>query len=284
MKNKLNIVIPTVNNLHKLEKIFFLFNQVLLKEYCRFDVVYQGSVQKIPKFLIKKNIFINRSITNNLSTAKNLGLRKNKSIKIFLDDDILVKDKLFLKKILDYKLKNNSCNIMFYKINIFNSDKPFSVHMNSFLKKINYNNLACCMGSAMVVYENKNRIYFDKNFGIGGKYGSAEESDFIINALLKKYIIYYNPKIKIEHPEPFHHETLNTIKQKFYKYGIGQGALLKKYLNKNFLLFYFLFLKICLKSFAMIIFSIILINKKKILKNYSMLSGKIYGFFNYKKI
>jgi glycosyltransferase involved in cell wall biosynthesis len=71
-------------------------------------------------------------------------------------------------------------------------------------------------------------IFFDETLGAGAKWGSGEETDFLLQALSKGANIIYDPNLKIIHPPP---PTIYTpqLVQKEYTYGLGMGRVLQKH-------------------------------------------------------
>ena len=150
-------------------------------------------------------------------------------------------------------------------------------------KKINFLNSSCCLSSSMWIFlKNKKKFFFDERFGLGAKYGSGEETDYIFNNLKKNNTIYYLSKASILHPEEFSDQKNSSqIYEKFYSYGTGQGALLKKNIDISTKKIIYLFIISLFKSFIAILIYIIFFNKNNIIKYYSLLKGKIFGFVNY---
>lgn len=118
--------------------------------------------------------------------------------------------------------------------------------------------------------------FFDQNFGLGAKYGSAEETDYVLNALLDNRKILFSPSIKIFHP------TNVKSSKEYMKYAFGNGAIYKKFLKKNNLLFLRIFLKSILISTILFMFYCLLLNKNKSAKYIIFLVGRVSGFIKYK--
>ena len=77
-----------------------------------------------------------------------------------------------------------------------------------------------------------NRIgYFDERFGAGGRYLSAEDTDFFYRASLCGLPVIYEPLLIVEH---FHGRRYDhERKQLFHGYAIGNGAFYAKHLFRN---------------------------------------------------
>ncbi len=283
MKKNIDVIICTNKNLIVLKKLIkqifankgdFLINIIIIHQ--------SNSVNLFPNFLRNKNIIYKNIKKQNLSIAKNIGLKLTKSNNIsFLDDDVSIKNNYFLECIKFYK--NKKCDLLFSKIIQNKSLKPLSKNMGDHDIKINFLNSSCCLSSSMWIFlKNKKKIFFDERFGLGAKYGSGEETDYIFNNLKKKNSIYYLSKASIYHPEEFSDQkNLSQVYDKFFDYGTGQGALLKKNIDVSSIKVIYLFIISLLRSFVAILVYLIFFNKNNIIKYYSLLKGKIFGFINY---
>jgi glycosyltransferase involved in cell wall biosynthesis len=81
------------------------------------------------------------------------------------------------------------------------------------------------MGGALILRrERLKELRFDPLFGIGAKFPSSEETDFVLRALRAKANVQFDPAIVVHHP-PFSVQSL----QKAVTYGFGKGALVRKW-------------------------------------------------------
>lgn len=68
---------------------------------------------------------------------------------------------------------------------------------------------------------------FDEDFGVGSRYGSAEETDLILRLVRAGGRAFYEPSITVFHPpEPSGRRAI----LRRYLYGVGAGALVRKHL------------------------------------------------------
>ena len=187
MKKNIDVIICTNKKLLVLKKLIkqifankgnFLINVIIIHQ--------SNSVNLFPNFLRNKNIIYKNIKKQNLSIAKNIGLKFAKSNNIsFLDDDVSIKNNYFLECINFYK--NKKCDLLFSKIIQKKSLKPLSKNMGNRDIKINFLNSSCCLSSSMWIFlKNKKKFFFDEKFGLGAKYGSGEETDYIFKNLKKK--------------------------------------------------------------------------------------------------
>lgn len=158
-----------------------------------------------------------------ISRARNIAISESKGEWVLLlDDDVYVYPDLISK------LQNISAiEALFYFGNIYKTGS--NEHYLKFyatsskLGLFNYNRV-CSV--ALVI----NRIVFrkiglfDENLGAGCFFGSSEESDFILRALLSKLCIR-----RIDDHDVFHDQA-NPSLEKVESYARGLGALYRKYL------------------------------------------------------
>lgn len=283
MFKQVDVIIPTNKNLFKLKNLIYQINQQKGNLKINIIIIHQtkGSPGK-PNFLHQKNIIYKKLSIENLSLAKNEGLSLSRSyIVTVLDDDIIISKNYFQNAIQIFQKEN--FDMLFFRINKHRSSIPLSINMKNYDQIISYENSSCCLSSAMWIKKSKNfNLRFDVNFGLGGKYGSADETDFIFRSLNKKKKIKYVSKSLVFHPWEFDDlKKLKSVFIKFHSYGVGQGALYKKHLKKNKQLFIYLYLLSLFKSFLGIIFYMFTFKKKNLIKYSSMFFGKISGFNKY---
>lgn len=269
-KIQLSIIIPTINPLYKLKSLFksiYISEKLSNIKFNYEIIIISQSQSKNFKNYFNQNIRVYYSFINNLSKAKNIGVNKaNGNLICFLDDDVEV-EKNFLKTALLYRK-----NFFFGCIKLSNTNNFFNKRMKRFEQSINKNNFGMCLASAMF-FSKKNNMKFDERFGLGSKYSSSEESDLIIR-FIKKNKVFYNPKIIIYHPNVEDKSNLIDIKLKFFSYGFGHGAFLKKNSMK---IYFFKFLTL---NFILLLF---VLNYKNFYKRLSLILGSISGYINYNR-
>ena len=286
MIKQVDVIIPTNKNLIKLKNLIYQINRQKGNFKINIFLIHQTlTSERMPSFLIQNNIHYEKIIIQNLSNAKNRGLKLSKSrIVTILDDDIIISDNYFAEAIKIFM--KEKLDILFFRINKFKSNIPLTINMKNYDQNINYKNSNCCLSSAMWINKkNKFKIKFDINFGLGAKYGSADETDFIFRALGLKKQIRYISKSLVYHPWEFDDlKSSTSIYKKFFSYGVGQGALYKKHLKKNRMYFLYLFFLSIIKSLIGVIVYSFMLKKKNLIKYSAMFFGKISGFKKYKRI
>lgn len=74
-------------------------------------------------------------------------------------------------------------------------------------------------------------VKFDEELGAGTKWGSGEETDYILQLLKKGKKIKYISNILVYHP--YNNDASEIQEKKMYKYGQGYGALIKKAVKRG---------------------------------------------------
>ena len=74
---------------------------------------------------------------------------------------------------------------------------------------------------------------FDEEFGVGAKYGAAEETDLLLRAKKKGFSVIHYKDVKAQHPHKWVVNTNNNEKAKSYGYSYGIGAMYKKNTRGN---------------------------------------------------
>ena len=140
------------------------------------------------------------------------------------------------------------------------------------ITKSNFLNTGCSI-TIFTCHRQRSDLHFDEQLGVGARYGSSEESEFLLSLLHKGYKGYYVADQYVYHPAKV--GMLNAAKG--YNYGTGMGAMFKKHIvhYRNYALIP-LYLKLLIKSIG----GIILTNKRAFY--YQTLKGRIAGFLDYK--
>ena len=135
------------------------------------------------------------------------------------------------------------------------------------------------MGSNFVVkvkvFEELNR--FDANFGAGSYWGSGEETDFCWKAFFAKKEMEFFPELIVYHVPPFQ-ESVKTGFKKSFKYGVGKGALVWKWLvKKGKPVVLYELIEMIIIPFIHFFRGIFTLRPQLIVTHIASLSGRIYG-------
>lgn len=164
---------------------------------------------------------------------------------------------IFLGKI--YDKKNNKNIIRNWR------DKSYIVNMYNFYTSY----------SSITIFTRKNNILFDEKLGVGQYFGSYEDADYVLQALNKKLKIKYQPDIVVWHPDL----SANIMSyQKIFSYGLGFGALCKKYNNFPIL---FLFIQALMFHLLKAGIGLIKLDGYEVKKRWLSFSSRIRGYFEY---
>jgi GT2 family glycosyltransferase len=119
---------------------------------------------------------------------------------------------------------------------------------------------------------------FDENFGVGSYWESGEETDFCWKAYFSGRKIEFFPQLIVYHVPPFH-ESIKKGFTKSFRYGVGKGALVWKWLIKNRKLkvTYELLEMIIVPPFQMVR-GIVTLKPALTITHMASLAGRIYGF------
>jgi len=146
-----------------------------------------------------------------------------------------------------------------------------------------FRNTKNLMGSNFVI---KAKVFdelgrFDENFGAGSLWGSSEETDFCWKAYFSGKIMEFFPELIVYHVPPFNESAENGFNKSF-KYGIGKGALVSKWLfkQKKIKVLYEL-IEMITVPFIQSFRGLVTLKFGLIATNFAALIGRIYGMFKY---
>ena len=270
---KVSIIIPSINP--NCKKIFFTLNSVL-KNAGHYEVILvlqktntntENKIKKEFSKNIKLKIIYDKG--QGISRARNLAIKSASGDWIILiDDDVYIK-----KNTINILNENISEDDLFYYGNaIVNKTNDHYVNyyiVNSDLNFWNYNRISSI---ALVI---NRKVFekiglFDENLGSGSDFGSSEESDLILRALLK------NIKIKYLKEYFVYHEKANFTSQKIEYYAKGVGSIYKKYLkNRNIKLYIKFLIDLSIRALFLLSFQ---------KKRYVFFKGFYFGFTKYNNV
>ncbi len=230
--------------------------------------------------IINNHLFERKQIkTNSVSVARNtLVVPGNVEWIVFCDDDGYLHTDY--SEILLNKINNNS-DIEILAGNIIRED----TNTNYTLRQKNFGSLKYfrytkkLMGSNFVV---KVKVFdelkrFDENFGAGSYWGSGEETDFCWKAFFAKKKMEFFPELIVYHVPPFY-ESIKTGFKKSFRYGVGKGALVWKWLfRKGELIVIYELVEMIVIPFGHFLRGIFTLRPQLIITHFAALIGRIYG-------
>jgi len=146
------------------------------------------------------NIRIINSYEKGLSRSRNLAMGNAKgSICLFADDDVKYKSG-FKEIILNaFKVYDDAGVVTFQmtddKGELFKEYPNVVKHNKRTINTVN--SVVIALNRKKVI---ENNIFFNKNFGLGSTFETADEYIFLRSVLRKEMKIYFEPKILLEHP------------------------------------------------------------------------------------
>lgn len=226
MNLKISILLPTLGM--RESEIKRLLDSLVEQTYTNLEIVIVvqgnfGIVQKIcDLYLEKLNIIIINTNEIGLSKARNLGLKYTSGDIVILSDDDCWYHKNSVKIIADFFIKHPELDILLTQIfdpvtkEFYKQYSGKSISISGFSKLLS-------RSSIEIAFKKKDPVIdFDILFGLGGKYVSGEETDYLIRALKQNKRIHYEPIVTVFHKKKKNKET----KQKL----IAKGA----FYSKNF--------------------------------------------------
>ena len=228
---------------------------------------------------LNRLLFINRTDKKAVSAARNTIEVPGDCEWIFFCDDDGYPCEDYSDKLKNIINKNPELEILAGSI-VREDNKDYYTlrHKNGgSLKK--FRNTKNLMGSNFVV---KSKVFdvlgrFDENFGAGSKWGSSEETDFCWKAYFAGKKMEYFPELIVYHVPPFT-ESIKYGFKKAFKYGVGKGALVSKWLfKKKKIKVSYELLEMFAVPFIQIAKGLITLNLGIVASNFATLIGRVYG-------
>lgn len=279
---KFSMILATLNRSFEIN---LCLESLLNQSYKDYEIIIvdqseDNETQKVVKRLnseIIKYIHINKK---GLSNARNCALKYVSGDYFCLIDD----DAYYPENYLEI-LRNNIIHYgekCIYSGYIWNTltNKALEDYPSHNIIDLSYRKILRYCPSAAITFPMttiKEIGFFDDNFGVGAKFGSCEETDYLIRCHRAGYQINYIRELEILHP---HKELVklqgdNPNPQKIYNYAYGFGGLVAKHFRNDGISYLDLYyLESLLKDVAKFIL-------KKNCSEYE-LSGHIKGYQAYK--
>lgn len=234
---------------------------------------------------ILANQLIVRTGTNkkSVSAARNtLDIPEGTEWIFFCDDDGYPCND-YSEKLEKIILKNPSLEILAGSIVREDNKQFYTLRHKKGGSLKHFRNTKNLMGSNFVI---KAKVFdelerFDENFGAGSLWGSSEETDFCWKAYFAGKNMEFFPELIVYHVPPFN-ESLNEGFHKAFKYGVGKGALVSKWLfkKKKIKVLYEL-LEMITVPFIQSIRGLFTFKFGLVAANFAALTGRLYGMIKY---
>src|SRR5215475_13817911 len=237
----ISVIVCTYNRAYRLEQTLKSLQEMevpcgLPGELIIVDNNSSNNTKKIVDDFINKLDLNAKYITERhqgLSYARNIGIQESAGdIIAFTDDDCIV-DRHWITSISRGFQSGKAIAGIGGRVELYNQmDKPVSVR--TYREKMTLSSIdrlfnliiGCNMAFARYVFDEVGM--FDTDFGVGAKFASAEDSDFLYRAYKRGLKIIYSPDVLVYH----NHGRRNDeqINELYKGYAIGHGAFYCKYI------------------------------------------------------
>lgn len=215
---------------------------IMQSDYAAFDLVVvdqsdvSDTADSLSEWSNDSRFTYLRSSTRGLSRARNFGIARSNADMIAMTDDDCEAAPDWLTRISDSFDADKRIGIVLGNVTVGAHDKgagfvPGYLRKNAFLAKgMRDKPHVEGIGASMAIRKDvwTNLGGFDPMLGAGAAFPSAEDTDFIIRALLAGYYVYENPAAKVVHHGFRHHGDANALTS---AYLMGIGATLGKHLK-----------------------------------------------------
>jgi len=146
-----------------------------------------------------------------------------------------------------------------------------------------FRNTKNLMGSNFII---KAKVFddlgrFDEDFGAGSYWGSSEETDFCWKAYFAGKKIEFFPELIVYHVPPFN-ESLRDGFKKAFRYGVGKGAMVSKWLfYKRKIKVLYELAEMVVVPFLQFFHGLFTLKIGLMLNNIATLSGRFFGAIKY---
>lgn len=241
-----------------------LLNSIASSTYKNLEIIFIDQTDDIiiEQLFLKhaKNIKYKLVKSNKvpLSTARNQGLKLCSGNVIgFCDDDAFYAPDFF-EKVIQSNIKKET--VLSVPVLDFQTMKSYANRVYPKTKKeMGYNQIiksSLSVGTFIFTHKLDN-IYFDERLGVGTLFGGSEETELFFRLKSLGFRVCFQPIFGVYHDNDLYCEG---IPEKYRKYAVGYGVVIKKYLVKSRYLLLLEIFRITVKSF----FGIVLKKQKKL--------------------
>ena len=197
---------------------------------------------------------------------------------LFCDDDGYPHENY--SEILSSLIRNNP-EIEIFAGNVLREDSKTNFNLRQkwggSLNK--FRNTKMLMGSNIVVKRNvfEELGKFDERLGIGSFWGSGEDTDFCWKAYFSKKKMKFSKELIVFHIPPFQ-ESIKAGFRKSFKYGVGKGALVWKWMFiKHKVIVIYELLEMLIIPIILILRALFTLKFSVIANNIAAIAGRIFG-------
>jgi glycosyltransferase involved in cell wall biosynthesis len=227
----ISLIVATLNRVSEIE---ILFTSLCAQNYAPMEVIIVDQndddrlVPLIVAFGDRLQIRHLRSSVRNLSHARNVGIAVAAGdIIAFPDDDCVYPDRV-LDRVVAAFTQDQDLGVLTGPA--FSPEgRPGSGRWESESGPINLSNVWTSVIAFNLFVRRAALIQvrgFDESFGVGAKFGSAEETDLVIRIIKCEYKCYYDFTLRIIHPDK---SVTQVGTARAFVYGTGLGQVLRKH-------------------------------------------------------
>lgn len=276
-------LVTAVYGVDKLHYIESLFESLIKQDVENLEsiIVDQNKTDEVKNlceaYSNKLNINYVRVDRPGLSRARNAGLEVAKNeIIAFPDDDCEYPDGL-LKKVKNFF---DTTDYGFFIAGLRDTEEGYKLPYSALVgeSEVGLQEVFKVANSNSIFHRSTYKVRFDEELGIGAKYNSCEEFDYVISLIKQGAKGYFNDDMFVSHPD-FQKLQVSNMFKKIKTNSIGHGAYFKKHLGDLWkqAIYYLLIAPIG----GMILYSLSF-NFKKANIYYISLTSRAKGFFTYK--
>lgn len=275
MSVKYSLVVATCGRKKELELLLqSLVHQTIHKRKFEVIIVDQNRDRLIDDLIARYKEQLQlihiKSTRKGLSYNRNLGIRQSSGTYISVPDDDCTYYPDSLEK-ADAALETfGEPDMLIGRVYNRNQQKFVFKKTPANTLEVNTSNFHSIVSSISLFFK-KGTIIFDEDFGIGEKYPSNEDGELILHFLTTGKKVFYTPSVEFNHPP---YSAANMPVEKLYAYGIGFGAMCKKYASPTLNWLYF---KVVVFQCLMILKSLLALNFTEVKRRRAALKGRIKG-------
>ncbi len=245
--------------------------------------------QNIEPLILPEDILNNPSVIKTSTNKKSVSAARNtivipeNSEWIFFCDDDGFPCEDYSEKLEKIISENPTLDILAGSIVREDNNEFYTLRHSKGGSLKSFRNTKNLMGSNFVI---KTKVFdelgrFDEKFGAGSQWSSSEETDFCWKAYFAGKNMEFFPELIVYHVSPFN-ESINEGFIKAFRYGVGKGALVSKWLfkKKKIKVIYEL-IEMLTVPFVQSFRGLITLKFGLIASNFAALTGRIYGMIKY---
>ncbi len=282
---KFSVIIPMRNNRLELIELLKTLEQQSYTVPFETIIVDQSDIKEAPVEILRGPYQWLRMEGTGAARSRNMAIKHASGNYLILVDANARFKKHTLQRLEEITEENPDYDVICGACLNTEDNLYYSRYSYSKPQRVNFDNYDCCLGSAMAIKQAiLSRVgLFDENLGTGTPYGSSEETDLVLRILESGGKLLYQPCYEILHPclSP-KKMSLRSWISRHYRYGMGRGAMLRKYLHiKPMWAVKHLMLSL-LKPAAGVLMEFLRLQGRQALRYAVSIIGRLYGFVSYK--